>query len=524
MRKYIRIVTALAGAFLFSCASAAVSGDMKGMQLTGEIHLSFTFAGDESTSGWNKTEVISLSTQPEWLGLAGKGWDAKIFRRISLPAGHYVLSACGKGNILAVQLKTSWDPKEKSPVNLNLARTDWRTDWRPFSTDGSDLYLVVTTGGTAAAESAIKWIKIDSAVALPDTDIPDIKALAKERPSPAIVRGATIGGIGSANRDQNFHDLAALGANVVRFWIKVNPVKDGKGLAELGPDWERSLDQLEATVLAAQAVGLKVVPTLDGGAVADQFKTTEYDYWADPELGAKLGKIWQDVAKKLLPHRDTVWAYDLYNEPLDWSQMPYVPRQWRDVAKQIVRAVRVVDQKSWMVYECGPGGMEWGFNGLKPLPDTRIVYSTHFYSPHEFTHQGVHNIQGTDLAEVMKELNIRYPSEVNGLLWNRRQIQNNLQLVADFQQKYQVPILIGEFSVIRWAPKDDGERYLSDLIDIYESHGWSWIYHSFREFNGWSFEFDDQYWRQGMPSPLPATEETARAKIIKSGWGKNRNP
>jgi len=40
---------------------------------------------------------------------------------------------------------------------------------------------------------------------------------------------------------------------------------------------------------------------------------------------------------------------------------------------------------------------------------------------------------------------------------------------------------IGEFSAIRWAPDGSAYRYLKDLIDVFEAHGWDWSYHAFRE-------------------------------------------
>ena len=44
------------------------------------------------------------------------------------------------------------------------------------------------------------------------------------------------------------------------------------------------------------------------------------------------------------------------------------------------------------------------------------------------------------------------------------------------------------FSAIRWAPDHRAFRYLRDVIDIFEQHGWDWSYHAFREWQGWSIE------------------------------------
>jgi aryl-phospho-beta-D-glucosidase BglC (GH1 family) len=488
------------------------------------IHLEFVFQQSAGVNGWNHTQTLTLDPQAQWLEMNGKGWDSKIYRRIKLPTGRYYLSACGKGNILAIQMRKSWNAKQKCIVDLNLASTDdqWRTDWRPFETDGDDLLLVVSIGGNERSKSAIKWLKIDSARQLPDHDVPDIDQLSQHRPDPPIVRGATVGGFFyDSNALENLSELKKMGANVVRFRFKVNSTKDGKAFAELGAGWDQALDQMQHAIARAQKAGLKVIPMLAGDDLSDQYKASGHDFWTDPQLTEILCKIWRDVAVKLLPYRDTIWAYDIYNEPLDRDQMPYAPRQWRSIAKAIVQAIRQVDTQSWVVYECGPGGLEWGFAGLKPLPDERVIYSSHFYSPHEFTHQGVHHIEGTDLAQAMKEINVRYPSTVNGLYWDQKQIEKNLDVVRQFQDKYQVPILIGEFSVIRWAPPKDAEYYLSDLIDIFERHGWSWVYHGFREFNGWSFEHDNQYWQSGMPKPEPSTTQTIRAEIVKKGWANN---
>jgi hypothetical protein len=68
-----------------------------------------------------------------------------------------------------------------------------------------------------------------------------------------------------------------------------------------------------------------------------------------------------------------------------------------------------------------------------------------------------------------------------------------------------VHIYIGEFSAIRWAPEGSAARYLSDLIEIFEAHGWDWSYHAFREWSGWTVEHRDD-----RNDTQPATASTAR--------------
>ena len=476
--------------------------------------ISFDFAGEMGADGWKKTKMAEIETSAESLRYTGAGWDAKLYRRVTLAAGNYTISGRARG-VTALQLRRTWDRDEKPLVNLNLTREDWRTDWRQFETDGGDFTLVISFGAAEETKGEIKWLKIEQAPVLPDVGIPDVAALEKERPSPEIVRGFQTGG--SSDR-ANFAAMRELGANVVR--LQINPgksMKEGKiGLLEAMP---RALDLLEAQVKAAQAEGLKCIPTLFGPIVDG--KPNTHEFWDHPDLEKNFCRVWEMIVERLAPYRESIWAYDLFNEPLDWGQMPYAPRQWRTLAIAGIKAIRAIDKDAWVIYETGPGGLSWGFGGLKPLPDTHVIYGAHYYSPHEFTHQGVSNIAGTDLAEAMKKINVRYPGDVNGRFWDMGEIEKDLATTAAFQKKYRVPIFFGEFSVIKWAPKEDAVNYLTDVIDIFEANGWSWCYHAFREWPGWSFEFDESFWKPGMPMPKPAENETERAKVVKAGLGKN---
>jgi endoglucanase len=91
-----------------------------------------------------------------------------------------------------------------------------------------------------------------------------------------------------------------------------------------------------------------------------------------------------------------------------------------------------------------------------------------------------------------------------------------LKQVAEFQRKYNVHIYIGEFSAIRWAPGDSAQRYLKDLIDIFEVHDWDWSYHAFREWDGWSVEHaTDRNSHSRSKTP------TDREQLLRSWFAKN---
>ena len=91
--------------------------------------------------------------------------------------------------------------------------------------------------------------------------------------------------------------------------------------------------------------------------------------------------------------------------------------------------------------------------------------------------------------------------------------------MVDFQRKYNVHIYIGEFSAIRWAPDNSAYRYLKDLIDIFEAHGWDWTYHAFREWDGWSVE----HGRDPMDHSR-AKSPTDREQLLRSWFAQNLKP
>jgi aryl-phospho-beta-D-glucosidase BglC (GH1 family) len=346
--------------------------------------------------------------------------------------------------------------------------------------------------------------------------LPDPDALAKEHPSPAVVRGFMVGSFGQ----KDAQDLKAWGANVIR--LQFSPASFAYRMnKDIWEAWPELLNQLETKVRIARDNGLKVVLDLHQPPFQN-VKSFDYaEFWSRTDLEGPFCKLWTDVAKRFQPYKESIWGYDILNEPLDRTQLPGVTKEWRPLAIKIIEAIRKVDPDTWIVFEPGPGSLFSGFKDLEPLPDKHVIYSAHFYTPQDFTHQGVFNIKVTDLAKAMEKINLNYPSDTKR--WNRQALEKTLKDADEFQAKWKVPIYVGEFSVIRWAPKEAATNWLKDVIDMVESRGWSWSYHAFREFHGWSLEHDEQFWREGMPSPQPITYETERAKIIKTTLLKNNS-
>lgn len=337
-------------------------------------------------------------------------------------------------------------------------------------------------------------------------------------PNPPLVRGFVSGRM----TKENVHAMLSFGANVVR--LQVHPFAAQEASHSLThtvwAEWEQTLDRTEREVRLAAEAGLSVVVDLHRPPIPG-VDVNSSQLWQHPDLEQSFCRVWRDLVLRLQPLTDHILGYDLFNEPLDWAQFPNPPREWYPLALKLVQTIRSLDDSTWIVYESGPGGLWSGLRDLQPVPDDRVIYSIHCYVPHEFTHQGIHTTANTDLKRAMWRRGIRYPGMAEGSHWDRERLEAELIPVDTFQRRWGVPVYVGEFSVVRWAPEPDSVQWLSDVLEIFESRGWSWTYHAFREFHGWSLEHDGAYWEPGDPEPLPSKELTGRAALVRTTMQRN---
>jgi len=314
------------------------------------------------------------------------------------------------------------------------------------------------------------------------------------------LRGFNLAGLRKpALAEKDYSDLAAYGANLVRIGVEARVAANG-GYEMAASEWQ----YLQTAVNMGRKFGFKVVVTLTAVPWGEQSI-----YWDRPELQQSIVNLWSSIAARFKGN-PVIAGYDLINEPVmprDRSP-PSGPNidYWREFAVKIVQAIRNEDAGSVIIFEPSPWGLPHGFSNLTPLPFDRIVYSFHFYSPHELTHQGLYN----------HTLALSYP----GVAASRASLSKEMEPVRAFSRRYAVPIFVGEFSIIRWAPGDSVANYLTDVIELFEAEGWNWSYHAFREYEGWDAEIEP------APATVAAVARSANAKTIKllidKGFSKNK--
>ncbi|MCW5553469.1 MAG: cellulase family glycosylhydrolase [Verrucomicrobiae bacterium] len=319
------------------------------------------------------------------------------------------------------------------------------------------------------------------------------------------LRGAMIGQV-SAEDLREFGE--GWGANHVRWQLiwggfPASPA-DKADLPAYDAWLEGELKRLDDLLPVCEQVGLKVLIDLHtppGGRAAD----STCRIFSDPACQAKFIEWWDRISRRYRGNQ-TVWGYDLVNEPVE-GNVPDGLMDWQALATATARVVRRNDPNHAIIIEPAPWGGPDAIENLEPIPVPGVVYSVHVYVPHQFTHQGIHG----------NPAGVRYPGMVAGQLWDRERLRRALSPVVEFQRDHGVHVYIGEFSAIRWAPEDSAWRYLRDCIELFEANGWDWAYHAFREWDGWSVEHGpDQKDRKRSVTP------TDREQLLRAWFARNR--
>lgn len=221
----------------------------------------------------------------------------------------------------------------------------------------------------------------------------------------------------------------------------------------------------------------------------------------------RLINAWKLIASRY-KNATAVWAYDLANEPVVSKQYPYnytYPidnsiARWPELAETLATAIRAIDPVKAIIIE----SLNYGINldDIKPIDASvpNIIYSVHMYQPGKLTGQF-----GPETPV------FTYPGTIDGVYYDKAKLKELVAPLKAYQDKYRVPIYIGEFSCVRWAPNNSAYNYIRDCIEIFEEYNWDYSYYSFRTWNGWSVEHSTGYYDDILP-----TTTTDRELLLRS--------
>jgi Cellulase (glycosyl hydrolase family 5) len=317
-------------------------------------------------------------------------------------------------------------------------------------------------------------------------------------------------------------------ANVVRYPIYLDSLPNNScyGDSRLNGVLNTHLDHLDSLLPAYQEHGIKLIIDLhrpSGHVTSGNLHKVLYDnnknlFLTNQNKCRKdFKKTWQIISTRYR-NNPTIWGYDLLNEPGVKEKSQRDANAWRDLAQEVSRDIRSRDTSHKIIFE-PPFGKPERLDSLIRKFDSdisNVIYSVHMYNPGTFTHQGTPSEfdendnptawrKVTQIIDGIPNQSIKYPGiicskRINGVptscssssqsdtryYFDKARLLQKLQVVRDYQTTNGVRIYIGEFSAVYFA--QGSEKYIGDLVSIFEQYKWDWTYHAFRESHYWDIE------------------------------------
>lgn len=261
--------------------------------------------------------------------------------------------------------------------------------------------------------------------------------------------GINEGAAGLYLQEQYFVDIANAGFDSVRLpvrWAAHTEVAEPYTI-----DDEAFLERVDWAIEQAFANDLNVVLNVHHFDAIMQQPYNQSD---------RLAAIWRQLAERYKDYPDTLY-FELLNEPhenLDSSA-------WNDIFPGVLAAVRETNPERTVII--GPD--TW--NGIQrldtlalPEDDRHIIATFHYYSPHQFTHQGAWWAEtGTD------EVDIPWGSEAD-----IKTMTDEFDAALAWSEAEQRPLYLGEFGVYYAAPEESRIAWLTAVREAAEARGFSW--------------------------------------------------
>lgn len=272
--------------------------------------------------------------------------------------------------------------------------------------------------------------------------------------------------------------IRALGFGHVRLPVDPAALVNARAL----PD-PRAVAQLRQAIEAAQAEGLLVVVALQLPA---QYKAGLQKRANDRAAFAALWR-WLAGALSDLPRGKLVF------EPLNEPEFDDAAAS-RAFMVEVVSAIRASAPDHTLAVSGHKYAGVAELEALKPLDDPDIVYTFHFYEPHNFTHQGAR--WGDPAWRELRDL--PYPSapeRVAPLLdhvaqsardrvrwhgeerWNRERLGALVTRAAAWGRAHGVPVWCGEFGALKTHTQPAHRAaWLRDVRELLEKEGIGWTH------------------------------------------------
>ncbi|EON75220.1 Endoglucanase [Lunatimonas lonarensis] len=261
------------------------------------------------------------------------------------------------------------------------------------------------------------------------------------------------GAWGNSFRDDYFSKIAGLGFDHVRIPIRWDtPSRTGQAAPYMiNPTF---LNRIQEVVDMALANGLMVIINMHHHDALFVSPVDEKE---------KFLAQWAQIAAHFESYPETL-LFEVLNEP----HAALTPRLWNVFFADALTVIRQTNPTRGVLMGTSEFGGVSGIAHLDPPKDSNIIVTVHFYSPFTFTHQG---------AEWVGEHTDEWLGTAwHDLVYEREALVQELESVADFSKRENIPIHMGEFGAYGKADMESRVRWTNFLSRYFDSVGYSWAY------------------------------------------------
>ena len=286
--------------------------------------------------------------------------------------------------------------------------------------------------------------------------------------------------------DDDIALMAQLGFDSVRLSIDAVPLEQSPWNKEgFNADFMGRLDHaVDAMLAKGMAVQIDIHPE-------SLYKTEVRTTSAGVD---RFVMLWRKLAAHYATRDPEKVFFEIMNEP-EVSD----PYRWAGIQARAAAAIRDVAPRNTII-ATGPN-----YSGIadlltqQPLPDGNVIYTFHFYEPHEFTHQGAgwgatwwiytHGVPypatENSMSEVLKQIpdaSHRYAMEHYWLdHWDAHRIRLQIDAAAAWGKDHNVPLLCNEFGAYRRVTEPASRMaWIRDVRTALEADGIGWTMWDYR--------------------------------------------
>ncbi len=286
--------------------------------------------------------------------------------------------------------------------------------------------------------------------------------------------------------DDDIALMAQLGFDSVRLSIDAVPLEQSPWNKEgFNADFMGRLDHaVDAMLAKGMAVQIDIHPE-------SSYKTKVR---STSEGVDRFVMLWRKLAAHYATRDPEKVFFEIMNEPE--VNDPY---RWAGIQARAAAAIRAAAPRNTII-ATGPN-----YSGIadlltqQPLPDGNVIYTFHFYEPHEFTHQGAgwgaswwiytHGVPypatENSMSEVLKQIpdaSHRYAMEHYWLdHWDAHRIRLQIDAAAAWGKDHNVPLLCNEFGAYRRVTEPASRMaWIHDVRTALEADGIGWTMWDYR--------------------------------------------